>query len=104
MNRPGASPVLRVPLADGTLALPRLVSHAADAPYLGEAAIAYFLTVQPAPGTTHVPALGVPALARIGVAVFLGVPLLAWALAGRALWRLRPAPTIGRVRLSRASA
>ncbi len=38
------------PLPDGTLALPRAFSHAADAPYLGEAGILYFMTVQPAPG------------------------------------------------------
>ena len=38
------------PLPNGTLLLPRAFSHAADAPYLGEAGILYFLTVQPAPG------------------------------------------------------
>ncbi len=65
-------------LPGGTLALPRLVSHAADAPYLGEAAILYFLTVQPAPGMPVVPAGGVPALAAIGLVVFFGVPAAFW--------------------------
>ncbi|MBX3251867.1 MAG: hypothetical protein KF901_32105 [Myxococcales bacterium] len=68
---------------DGTLLLPRLVSHAADAPYLGEAGILYFLTVQPA-DDTHVPALGIPSLAELGLLVFFGVPALAWwSLLGR---------------------
>ena len=65
-------------LPGGTLALPRFVSHATEAPYLGEAAILYFLSVQPAPGTAVVGARGVPALAAIGLAVFLGLPTLAW--------------------------
>lgn len=65
-------------LPDGTMLLPRLASHAADAPYLGESAILYFLTVQPAPGATIVPGAGIPGLARIGLLVFFGVPLLAW--------------------------
>ena len=65
-------------LPDGTLWLPRTVSHAADAPFLGEAAIMYFLTVQPAPGATVTPARGLPALAWIGFFVFFGVPTLAW--------------------------
>jgi hypothetical protein len=38
------------PLPNGTLLTPRLLSHAADAPYLGETAILYFLTVSPADG------------------------------------------------------
>ncbi|MCB9631235.1 MAG: hypothetical protein H6721_03685 [Sandaracinus sp.] len=68
-------------LPDGTLALPRLVSHAADAPYLGEAGILYFLTVQPDPSlppSEYVAAVGVPPLARIGLIVFFGVPALAF--------------------------
>lgn len=68
-------------LPDGTLLLPRLVSHAADAPYLGEAGILYFLTVQPDPelrSSEYVAASTVPPLAQIGVFVFFGVPALAW--------------------------
>jgi hypothetical protein len=38
------------PLPDGTLALPRLLSNAAEAPYLGEAAILFNLTRTPAAG------------------------------------------------------
>ncbi|MCU0675206.1 MAG: hypothetical protein MUE69_20735 [Myxococcota bacterium] len=69
-------------LPDGTLLLPRLVSHAADAPYLGEAGILYFLTVQPHEelqrSGTYVAASEVPPLAKIGVFVFFGFPALAW--------------------------
>jgi hypothetical protein len=69
-------------LPDGTLLLPRLVSHASDAPYLGEAGILYFLTVQPATevqlAQDYVPAMGIPPLARIGLLVYFGVPALAW--------------------------
>ncbi len=57
---------------------PRLASHAADAPYLGEAAILYFLTVQPAPGSPRSSSGEVPGLARIGLLLFFGVPLFAW--------------------------
>jgi hypothetical protein len=39
------------PLPSGTLLLPRLLSNATDAPYLGEAAVLYVLTRQPVPGT-----------------------------------------------------
>jgi hypothetical protein len=65
-------------LPSGTLFLPRAVSHAADAPYLGEAAIMYFLSVQPSPGAPLVPSRGIPALAWIGLFVFFGIPLVAW--------------------------
>jgi hypothetical protein len=65
-------------LPDGTLLFPRLASHAAEAPYLGETAILYFLTVQPAEGAPIVEARGIPPLARIGLVVFFGVPLLAF--------------------------
>lgn len=66
-------------LPGGTLALPRAVSHAAEAPYLGEAAIMYFLSVQPSPDARLVPSRGIPSLAWIGLVVFFGTPLFAWA-------------------------
>jgi hypothetical protein len=40
------------PLPDGTLLVPRLLSNAADAPYLGEAAILFNLTRLPANGAS----------------------------------------------------
>ncbi len=65
-------------LPDGTLLLPRVVSHAADAPYLGEAALQYVISVQPAAGVAIVPATGGPSgLVYFGLAVYLGIPLLA---------------------------
>ncbi len=61
-----------------TLALPRALSHATDAPWLGEAALLHFLTVQPAPGVTIVPSNHVPSgLVLFGLLVYGGVPLLA---------------------------
>lgn len=68
-------------LPDGTLLLPRMISHGADAPYLGEAALQYFLTVQPAEGVAIVAApSGLPGLVWFGLLVYFGVPLAAaWA-------------------------
>ncbi|MCB9603153.1 MAG: hypothetical protein H6720_22785 [Sandaracinus sp.] len=86
-------------LPDGTLALPRLVSHAADAPYLGEAGILYFLTVQPDPSlppSEYVAAVGVPPLARIGLIVFFGVPALAFWRFFRLRRRLRARAPVDR--------
>lgn len=65
-------------LPDGTLFFPRMASHPTAAPYLGEAASLYFLTVQPAPGVPIVPAKGIPGLAWIGLVVFFGTPFMAW--------------------------
>jgi hypothetical protein len=70
-------------LPDGTLLAPRLVSHAADAPYLGEAAIQYFLTVQPAPGVAVVRGGHLSGLVYFGFAVYFGVPLAVLRLLGR---------------------
>ncbi len=44
------------PLPNGALALPRLLSNATDAPYVGEACILHSLTRPVAPGMTLVPA------------------------------------------------
>lgn len=64
-------------LPDGTLFFPRAVSHGADAPYLGESALMYFLTVQPAEGASLVPTDGhLPGLVIFGLAVYFGVPAL----------------------------
>lgn len=79
------------PLPDGTLALPRALSHAADAPYLGEAAILYFFTVQPAPGATIVRGGHASGLVYVGLVVYFGVPLLFGLLIARRLRRTRRA-------------
>lgn len=49
------------PLPDGTLLLPRLLSNAADAPYLGEAAILFVLSTQPQAGLPIVTGGEIPA-------------------------------------------
>src|SRR5690606_24821270 len=76
------------PLPDGTLALPRAFSHAADAPYLGEAGILYFLTVQPAPGVPVVRGGSASGLVYFGLFVYLGLGLLVLALIAREATRL----------------
>jgi hypothetical protein len=64
------------PLPDGTLLGPRAVSHLADAPYLGEAAILYFLTVPPAEGVPIVTGGHVPPLVVLELGVYFGMSAL----------------------------
>jgi hypothetical protein len=73
-------------LPNGALLLPRAVSHAADAPHLGEAAILYFLTVPPIEGATIREAGRAPACVWIAFGVYFGVPALAL-LVARRVWR-----------------
>jgi hypothetical protein len=42
------------PMPGGTLLLPRLLSNATDAPYLGEAAVLYIISRQPVPGVAAI--------------------------------------------------
>jgi len=78
-------------LPDGSMLLPRSVSHATDAPYLGEAALMYFLTVPPAPDAVIVSgdATPVPGSVYFAFLVYFGVPLGALILAIRG-WRAAP--------------
>lgn len=62
-------------MADGTMLLPRIFSHAADAPHLGEAAIMYFLTVQPHPDAVLVAPTNLPGLVWLGLFVYLVLPI-----------------------------
>jgi len=68
--------VVSWPLPDGTLAAPRVLSNATDAPYLGEAAILYNLTRMPAQGTDIVPGRSIPGLVYILVCALIGLDLL----------------------------
>jgi hypothetical protein len=65
------------PLPDGRLALPRLLSNSVDAPYLGEAAILFTLTRQPAEGIEVRRGGEVPGLTVILVACYFGLAALA---------------------------
>ena len=56
-------------LPGGTLLFPRAVSNAAAAPYLGESAILYFLTVPPAPGVPIVRGGSLSGLVYLGLLV-----------------------------------
>ena len=60
------------PMPDGSLLAPRMLSHAADAPYLGEAAILYFLTVQPAEGVPVVTGGRTPWLVYLALLAYFG--------------------------------
>jgi hypothetical protein len=79
------------PLADGTLLLPRALSSATDAPYLGEAGVLYMLTVQPAAGVPVVTGghVAVPSLVWLCLLVYFGVPFAAGAGLARAVQRRR---------------
>lgn len=65
------------PLPDGTLLLPRVVSSAADAPYLGEAAISYFLALPPAEGVNVVRGGRITGLVAFTLLVYFGMSGLA---------------------------
>lgn len=56
------------PLPNRTMLLPRLLSNAADAPYLGEAAILYVLTRSPAEGFTITTGGSIPTLVIVIIA------------------------------------
>ena len=72
------------PLPDGTLLMPRLLSNAVDAPYLGEAAMLYIFTRTPAAGAPLV--VGTPRLPGLVPALVVAY-LLVGALLVRAAWR-----------------
>lgn len=78
-------------LPDGTLLWPRAFSHAADAPYLGESALAYFLAVQPADGAAVVRGGHLTGLVALGLLVYFGVTAVGVWIAVAALRRLRAA-------------
>jgi hypothetical protein len=61
------------PLPNGTRLLPRLLSNAADAPYLGEAGILFNLTRLPAEGVAVKTGGSIPGFVRIFLALQLGL-------------------------------
>jgi hypothetical protein len=77
------------PLPDGTFAGARLLSSQGHAPYVGEAAILWFLTQQPAPGTAVVTGGALPGLVYFGLALAFGSGLLLVGAQLRALRRDR---------------
>jgi hypothetical protein len=64
------------PLPGGTLAGPRILSNAVDAPYLGEAGILFTLTRQPAPGRSVVTGGSLPGFFYIILGIYFGTGLL----------------------------
>jgi hypothetical protein len=74
-------------LPTGTLAIPRLLSNFSDAPYVGEAAIFWLLTVQPEKGFAITPA-GAKLPTYVSIVLITGLILGLGAMA-EGLWRLR---------------
>jgi hypothetical protein len=75
------------PLPDGTLLLPRMLSNAVDAPYLGEAGMTYIVTRTPEPGAPITPPGRYPWMVYALVAGYFLVGLGVLASARRALRR-----------------
>lgn len=74
------------PTLGGRLAGARFLSLGGHAPFLGEAAILYFLTEQPAPGVQVKTGGSLPGFVYVGVAVYFLLGLL-FAGAGASGWR-----------------
>ncbi|MBN8612374.1 MAG: hypothetical protein J0L92_17395 [Deltaproteobacteria bacterium] len=81
-------------LPDGRLVLPRLASHAIDAPYLGESAILYFLTVQPAEGVEVRTGGHAPWCVWLAFLVYFGLPLALGVVVVRELRRTSPSRSV----------
>jgi hypothetical protein len=80
------------PLPGRTLLLPRLLSNAADAPYLGEAAILFVLTRQPVEGVPMTRGGTIPNGVKIGLALQLVIGVaLVWMVvrSSRRWWKNR---------------
>jgi len=85
------------PLPNGTRLLPRLLSNAADAPYLGEAGILFNLTRLPAEGVAVKTGGSIPGFVRIFLALQLGLGLIlltAPILSLHRLWKQRNSLTV----------
>src|ERR1019366_1938536 len=63
-------------LPNGTRLFPRLLSNAADAPYLGEASILFNLTLMPAENIQVQTGGSIPKFALIFLALQIGIGLL----------------------------
>jgi hypothetical protein len=84
------------PLPNGTRLLPRLLSNAADAPYLGEAAILFNLTRLPAEGVQITTGGSMPRFVIIFLLLqfWVGLVLLATPFLSIHQWRKNHASTI----------
>jgi hypothetical protein len=83
--------VLSWPLPHGTLFVPRILSNAADAPYLGEASILFTLTRMPAEGLEIRTGGKLPGIVYVAVMLYfaIGVLVTLAALARFRRWRRR---------------
>jgi len=74
------------PLPDGTLLAPRSVSHATDAPYLGEAGLLYFMTIQPRADVPIVTGGRATGLVYASLAFYFGIGALLLRAGKRLVW------------------
>jgi hypothetical protein len=91
--------VTTCPLPGGALLLPRVLSNAADAPYLGEAAILFNLTRTPAPNFPVHTGGSIPKFVFIflGVQIAIGLLLLAGSIRSFRRWRAQDLAAVVRV-------
>ena len=66
--------ILSWPLADGTLLLPRFLSNASDAPYVGECAVLFNITQPVAEGFEVTEAGGMPGIVYWALPLYLVIP------------------------------
>jgi hypothetical protein len=64
------------PLPDGTLLMPRLLSNASDAPYVGEAALLFAFTRRPVQGVPIAPAQELTPAVYLGIALYVCAGIL----------------------------
>jgi hypothetical protein len=64
------------PLIDGTLLMPRILSNATDAPYLGEAGVLFALTRTPVGGMEIVKGGLIPRIVYVFLVIYIGVGFL----------------------------
>lgn len=91
------------PLPNGTLLIPRALSSATDAPYLGEACILYNLTRQPANHVSIKTGSSIPLFAYACLTFYLVMGILTVQLSLRELQQLHPNSTIRLALMARAS-
>jgi hypothetical protein len=76
------------PLLNGTLLVPRILSNAADAPYLGEAGILFCLTRQPVDDVPVIEGGRLPGVAYTVLLVYFGMALVLLVVEVRTIRRL----------------
>lgn len=79
------------PLADGTLLMPRILSNATDAPYIGETGVLFALTRMPVGDVEIVKGTTIPSIVYVFLAIYIlgGILLILGQLLALRRWRRR---------------